>query len=328
MEEKKDQIKENNNDSQTPEKTDSQTVASNVEAQVIGEIATEKQKGVFGVIVFFFILIGFTIGLPYLSDYINKKNVLVDEKTTNDENSKENINNEEVKEQVYYEIDNNTVFTIDNLGFNNFSKENSDDFYLNVTLTNKDNKEFSFSANYYLELYNNDKTLLERVKLINSKNLASNESVDLKLSINENTFNNASLLTVVQKSTDDYPEVNLVNTEDDYKILSCNNTNENIVYYFTDNKLIKISDAYNYSNTDASTYNNNLKIYQDQTAKYNNFEGVTSSIADTSYSFTINTQIDLDKANIEQLESYYYFKKDTDPKIVKFEMEAQRFTCK
>ena len=325
MEEKK----ENNTpvEQETKETVKSETTPiQQQQAQVIGEIPKEKQKGVFGLIVFFAILFGVTFGLPYIKDYIDAKNTPT---INGKEETEENNNQQQAPEEelVYYEIDQNTDFTFNNLKFRNFSKETSDDFYLNLTVENASNNQVDLNDNYYLELYNSEKTLLERVKIISNKTLSNNESLDLKLLISENSYNNAVNFTIGQKEEADYPEVELSATEDDYNVLTCNDKTRNIKYYFKEESLEKISDVFEYSNSDANAYNENLRKYMNEAASLSNVEGISSDIVDTSSSFTMNTQVDLSKVNKNNLPSNYYFAKATNPKVVKFEMSAMRYTC-
>ena len=296
--------------------------------QIIGQIKEEKQKSVVGVIIIFIILIGFTFGLPQITKYYNKKTTS-EEKTLIEEEKNQNEDKPiEAEEPVYYEINANTEFTVDNLHFSTITKEQTDDYYLRMTIENRSNKVFDFSIKYYIELYNGDKTLLERVKLVNSVVISSNNSISIDLPISQNSYNNASLLSISTKSIEDYQEVSLSTKEKDFDLLTCTNKTRSITYYFKEDKLAQISDVYEYSNADNSTYTTILKTYTNQAAKYNNIEGVASNIVDTTQSFTMNTQIDLEKADISSLQNNYYFKKGTLPKVVKFEMESMRYTCK
>ena len=313
--------KENNNENKT-------TSTPLMQAQEIGVLQKEKQKGLFGVIVFFAILIGVTVGLPNIQKYIEEKNNPVVENNQNEDKdkNKEDLNSEE--ELVYYEIDNNSEFTFNNnLKFNNLSKESAEDYYLSVTIQNISNNTINLNNDYYFELFNGEKTLLERVKLVSDKSLGSNQSVILKLLINEDSYKNATLLTIDNKTEEDYQEVILSAKENDYDVLACSNNERNIKYYFKDNKLAKISDIIEYENEDENLYNEKVKEYTLQASNLNNIEGVSSNLIDTTTAFTMNTQIDLTIANVKDLNSSYYFVKDTDPKVVKFELEAQRYLC-
>ena len=96
----------------------------------------------------------------------------------------------------------------------------------------------------------------------------------------------------------------------------------------TEDKLQKITDIYEYSNTDVNVFTSKLKEYTTVASNYNNIDGVSSNTVDITNSFTMNTQIDLNEAKVKNLDSSYYYDKDTASKQVKFEMEAMRYTCK
>ena len=122
MEEKKEEVKQNaevetGNEANNKTDTAPEKPQINMDAQVIGELETEKQKGVFGLIIFFVILIGVTFGLPYIKEYLDKRNAPVQDNTPQEktENSNEQIPEEE--EIVYYEIGTDTTFDFNDLNF-------------------------------------------------------------------------------------------------------------------------------------------------------------------------------------------------------------------
>lgn len=320
MKEEKDHNIENNQNNNLENKQE-------MTPQIIGELPTEKQGSVIWVFIFFALLCGFTFGLPYLREYVeSKKSVPVSSDTKEKSKEKTDITEAE-KDIVYYEIDQNVTFVFNNLRFNNLVKESTDDYYFVFSMTNESDNIFDFSKNYYVEFYTADKTLLERSKIVGDQSITNNQEAVIKLQINENTYNNASLIAVVEKSEDDYPEVTLNKKDNDYDILVCTNKNNEITYFFKEDKLEKITDIYNYTNVDVNSYNAVLSSYQNLAASYNNVEGVVSNITDTNQSFTMNTQIDLATANVDNLKNKHYFKKNANSKKVKFEMEAMRYTC-
>lgn len=303
-----------------------------MQSQIIGELPVEQQKGIFWMFLFFGILIGLVFGLPYITDYIEEKNEQKNKEQEVVPQEKSEAQPEATPEVIYREIDMNTVFSIDELQFKQLSKEIVEgEYYLKLTITNNGKITYNFDQpKYFIELFNQDKTLIERSKLISDSSIASGETVDITLLISENAYNNSTLITVVQKDVKDYPEYELSKNIDDKKLMVCTNNNSSISYYFDQkNRLIEINDIYNYNLIDGQIelYNDRLNAYQNKSAELKNNEGVTSAIADTDSSFTVNTQIDLSKANINNLKDNHYFAKDTEPKVVKFEMESMRYTC-
>lgn len=300
---------------------------SDLQAQVIGELPQEKQKGAFWVLIFFGLLIGFVVGLPYLQDYLKEKNKPVEVVEPNKEENKTDEKTGKAVEQTYYELNSEEPLKFNDLSISKVNKEQTDDYYLTLSVTNTAKETYNFDKNYYVELYNKDKTLLERTKLISDQPAMNNQELNIKLLISENSYNNVELISLVEKTEEDYPEVSLKTKEEEMDVLTCTNKNSSIKYYFTESKLTKIVDVYNYSGSDAASYNEVLKTYQNLAATYNNVEGVSSNITDTNLSFTMNTQIDLTKANIDSLKNKNYYKKDIAPKAIKFEMEAMRYSC-
>lgn len=322
-------VKVENKDNATIQNTNDFT--DKLEPKIIGELPVEQQKGIFWIFLFFGILIAVVIGLPYITDYLEAKKNVPEQPQEVVENVTSENETEEIPTVIYREIDLNTTFGVDELRFTELSKEIVDDeYYLKMKITNNGSKYDFVEPKYFIELFTQDKTLVERVKLVNDITIENNQSVSISLLISEEAYNNASLLIVQTKQIEDYPEVEISKNVDDKKLLVCTNKYNTISYYFSqDNKLVEINDIYNYSMTigQEEKYNEELNIYQNRVASLSNNEGVTSSIVDTDSSFTVNTVIDLEKADISKLNSFYYFAKDTEAKTVKFEMESMRYTC-
>ena len=301
---------------------------SELEPQVIGTLPAEKSPGIIGTIVFFVVLIGFTVGLPYIKDYVDKYNAQkIGESSTMSSTKSQTEMVVEPVELLYYEIDPNVIFNVDTLRFNNISKEYSDDYYLIITITNNSDKVYNFDKDYFIELYNSDKTLLERVKVRDTKNMDVMEERTFKFPINITSYNTATLLTVSLKTEDDYIDYTLINKENGEDTLICTNNFNTIKYIFEEEKLVKINDIFEFTTEDITLYDTKLKEYQTLVSSYNNVEGVSSNIVNTDLSFTVNTLILINDRNIKTLNNIYYFEKNTKPKVVKFEMEAMRYTC-
>ena len=126
----------------------------------------------------------------------------------------------------------------------------------------------------------------------------------------------------VNISIDGYPTITL-----DNNTLICTKNYETITYDFLENKLHTINDIINYPyNTDQS-YTHNLLTYQNQVSYNNNLSGITATLTEASTGFIVNTILDLINVDMTKLSNNNYYAYETEPKIIKFEMEARGFSC-
>lgn len=301
------------------------TDSKNLETNVIGVVETNKNKGSFSLILLFVILIAFAFGLPYVQEYLEKregdKPVVVPPKK--DDNEKDKTPTPEVKVE-YYEIKPSTSFVRDGMTFQNFALK---DLTLQFQIANDSSSDVALAKNnYYFEFFSKENTMLERVKLATNETLTSKKMIDVTLDVQQATVENATKFTLTAKSDTDMPQVTLNNNEQGIPVLVCQKENRTITYQFDGDKLSKILDSYALENT-AENYDEQLTSYRTMTTTYNNLDGVASSIAETSSGFTMTTTIDLAKANIRDIPSSYYFERDTIAKKVNFQMEAMTYTC-
>ncbi len=180
--------------------------------------------------------------------------------------------------------------------------------------------------NYYLELYNSDNTLMERVKLTGIESVAPNNPKNYKKKISANTAAALDKFLLVTKSTDDYPSFNVNFDENGQGSLICRNANEIVTYKFTNGALKELTSEVKHSTTETDylteyTENKNLAT------NYNSKSGIVSSFIEYSEGYTVTSNINLSEASRQYIFNADTFKLDTETKIVKFEMEAQGFTC-
>ena len=75
-------------------------------------------------------------------------------------------------------------------------------------------------------------------------------------------------------------------------------------------------------------FRSKLEEWKNKVNLYNNINGVLSTFMEAENSFVVNTIVNLKTANINTLSNVHYYLLDTEPKVVKFEMESRRFRCK
>ncbi len=286
---------------------------------VVGNLR-KQNRGTFGLIVFFVILILFAVFLPnittFVSNYFNKENQNNFSPTTtnNKEENKEDptLSNEE---ETYYEINENTNFIFENISFSTFALE-SDSLTFNVSASKTINLN---SKDYYIEFYTNDKTFINRVKIDSIVSITDTET-SVSEEVNSDILNNAKYLKVVKVETNTIPEITL----NDNKLI-CKLNNDEITYIFTKNKLTSISEKLNLTNSDKN-YSAKLEQYKNYLTTYANKNGVDINLLDTETSFSFTAKVDYSKYN-NKINIDNFYEKDTLAKEINYEMTNNNYTC-
>ncbi len=307
----------------------SNVVLENVELkpQVIGHIYQKKSN--LGRVIFIFVC--FILVVYYINDisvFINNllgRNTAITIGGNSSGNNKPNNvpnggNNSSTKEIIYYEFNNNLTISESSLVLNNFKLNNNKlTFDANnntnalVNLTNK---------KYFLELYTQNKTLLERIK-VDFNSIEAGSKVSFNLDVKESFY----YITIVEKSVDDYPSVNYP-FESGIMSFTCSKNGEQVNYTFANEKLISLKHILNDSNINDANYLNRYNNYEREANTYNSLEGFTATFNGTDNGYTFIVSIDLEKVGTNNLNNKYYYALNTEPKVVSFEMQTYGFTCK
>lgn len=291
----------------------------------IGEIESANQNPLFIIVIFGIVLI-FIFFLPSITTLIKGSGEHPDYSITNPENPKENEKPTEDNNITYYDYSEYLSISLENiLNISNFSINQNT---LNFTITNNGKSKFDFSKNhYFLEIYTNDKTLLERIMLTkNSINMGASENYSYQLE--NNTIANLSKLVFIKKDESDYPNITLNKNEAGEEVLECNKDYEKIIYKFEKEKLVSITDAIHISSTISDNYETEKNNWNIKSTLYNSLEGVDSTFIDVGSEFAVSNIIDVKKADISKLNNTYYYKAETLAKVIDFEMKTQGFSCK
>ncbi len=288
------------------------------EPVVIGNLR-KQNRGTFGLIIFFLILILFAIFLPNIKNFISNIN------DKNIKNNISNINNEKDEvvenptisddEEIYYEINENTNFVYDNITFASFVL-NTNSITFNVSAAQTINLG---SRNYYVEFYTIDKTFINRIK-IDSINTIPVSTTTVTEEVSANILNNAKFIKIIKIETNTMPEVTLNDNK-----LTCTLENDEIIYTFENNKLKNIKERLNMSNSNAD-YLDNLEKYKNYKNNYENIKGINVSFIDTGTSFDFNFEVDYsiikDDINLDN-----FYEKDTLAKVINYEMTNKNYSC-
>lgn len=299
----------------------------------IGKMETKENGPIFAIIgVVIFILCIFF--LPQISTLI--KNVTDPNSVITGESSEKPgtpSNNEEDEEEVnYYQFKNDLMVTLKGYYFSNFVIDNtSKTFSFLIQNQNGDANLFK-ENNYYLELYTSDELLLQRVFLTSSK-MINNSTFSFSLDSNVNSSDIYKLAFVI-KEDEDYPAVELKNDKNKNPILTCTLNNETITYTFKNEddiyKLKTISEVNSFNSSDPN-YSNYLTTYTILADSYKDINGVDAHLNPIATGFNFDTTIDLEKVDNTSYNKTFtkdiYYKKDTEARIIAFELSSSGYTC-
>lgn len=286
-------------------------------------VQDKKKANVFGMIWIFIIFIIFIAGviyLPEISAYINSylnPDVVVPS-TPSKDNKKEDDTKDEtsVKE---YKIANDLEITEESFKISNFNIENNT---IKFKITNLTNEVLELkNAHYFVNLYSDNKKLLQRIYLqdIISPSSEADATYDLSDS-------SASIISLVKISEEEYPSHIVTVPEEGVATLTCTKNYEKVEYLLNNNKVYVTNLLYEVNTTDAN-FNNLYNNYQALQTTYNNIEGVSSNITLENGLLSFKTIINLSSVKSDALNLKTIYPFGTDAKVIYFEMTASGYTC-
>ena len=286
-------------------------------------VQDKKKANVFGMIWIFIIFIIFIAGviyLPEISAYINSylnPDVVVPN-TPSKDNKKEDDTKDEtsVKE---YKIANDLEITEESFKLSNFNIENNT---IKFKITNLTSEVLELKdAHYFVNLYSDNKKLLQRIYLqdIISPSSEADATYDLSDS-------SASIISLVKISEEEYPSHIVTVPEEGVATLTCTKNYEKVEYLLNNNKVYVTNLLYEVNTTDAN-FNNLYNNYQALQTTYNNIEGVSSNITLENGLLSFKTIINLSSVKSDTLNLKTIYPFGTDAKVIYFEMTASGYTC-
>lgn len=287
-----------------------------------------RKKSSIGTVVILGIFILTVIFLPNISEYVNNYLNKVPGTSTKPSNPGKKPTPE--KPTIG---DDNLIAFVDNLKVTNEDITVSNFVIDSINLTisyditnNLSNSKNIEELNYYLEIFSTEQTLIERVKLSDEIILNSGAFTTIKRTIKEESATTIGFISIIKKNVNEYPIVELNKNEDGSSSLVCRNTNEKVTYKFSEDKLKEVTSEANYLITETN-YQELYEINKVKANNYNNKLGIISTFFENENGYNITTSVNLNEISRIYIFNADSFKLDTEPKVVKFEMEAQGFTC-
>lgn len=295
----------------------------------VGAFESRKKTSIGTVIILtFFILV--VVFLPQISDIVNEYLNLNDSGTIT-ETPSEDPTDDPDEEEPYENVDETFYLYTANLSIEretitvNDIVVDSETNTISFTINNNTSSSVNLKGlNYYFEIYNADRTLIERVKVITNDSmvLSAGEFRSYTKNISSEAASEVGYLVFVSKAVSDYPEITLGANS----TLVCVNDHETVTYEFSDDLLKALTSVMEYTSTD-DDYTELYTSYQNLASNYNSLSGVTSVFVGSSIGFNVTTIVDLEEASQSYIFNADTFGLDTEAKVVSFEMEAQGFDC-
>ncbi len=241
----------------------------------------------------------------------------------------EEEDNSEIK---YYELKDDLLIILNGFNFSNFRVDSSTNV-LTFTLANQNgDSEFFSKSNYYLELYTTDELLLQRIKLTTE---IINGSITFTYDIKEALTNGTiSKVAIVLKTDEDCPPIELGTDAKNNSILTCEKDNEILTYQFVHENnvyhLTQITEQNSYKTTNPN-YSTYLQEYTALSNNYSGINGVKTTLSPTATGFSFETNIDLEEISVANYHRIFkkdiYYDKNTEARVVSFELSASGYTC-
>ncbi len=290
-------------------------------------VMNEKSRSGLSVLFFFIFLIGFALLLPVISDYVSgEQKIVFTPPSKNEESPDAPTPSEDV---TFYEYSSDLKIQYDGMMISDFVI-NRKDFYLTI-LNQSEAKDYLVEHPLYLEFYDESQMLLQRIKIPN-ENISRNDSNTYEFELTVPT-KDIHYVVIDEKNPSDYPAVNLKKESDGDYSLFCSKGFDEITYTFgSDYKLYHITHLYNFESANGN-YSEEIFNYRQLVSRYSAIDGVTANITEAGNGFTFNVSLDLNEVDLSNstirntLDEEVYYGKDTEARVVHFELSAMGYTC-
>lgn len=108
--------------------------------------------------------------------------------------------------------------------------------------------------------------------------------------------------------------------------LKCTKDEEMLVYYFENEKLIKVRD-YNKYFKDSTKYEESYESNKKLIEEYSTYKGITAKITDLDDGYDMLIIIDLKKVNQANIKDVKYYNLNKNETILKTDMTSKEFIC-
>lgn len=286
----------------------------------------KKKASIFGIVWIVLIFGIFILGVIYLPDiasfvnnYFNPDVVTPSGGNNNKNNGNDDVNSDDEKIKEYV-ISDNLEITFDSFKINNIKKENNK---ISMDIVNTSNEILDLSKdNYFINMYSEGKKLLKRV-MLGDVIVSVGSTYTVSYDVDDNVY----MLSVYNLSKKDYPAYVVTSDESNMGTLTCTKEYEKIDYLTNNNKVYAINLLNEVSSSDTN-FNTLYATYQAMKNTYDSVEGISSSLDVINNVLTFRSIINLNVVLDGSINLKSYYPKDTDAKVIYFEMTSMGYTCK
>lgn len=286
----------------------------------------KKKASIFGIVWIVLIFGIFILGVIYLPDiasfvnnYFNPDVVTPSGGNNNKNNGNDDTNNDDEKIKEYV-ISDNLEISFDSFKINNIKKENNK---ISMDIVNTSNEILDLSKyNYFINMYSEGKKLLKRV-MLGDVIVSVGSTYTVSYDIDDNVY----MLSIYNLSKKDYPAYVVTSDESNMGTLTCTKEYEKIDYLTNNNKVYAINLLNEVSSSDTN-FNTLYATYQAMKNTYDSVEGISSSLDVINNVLTFRSIINLNVVLDGSINLKSYYPKDTDAKVIYFEMTSMGYTCK
>lgn len=286
----------------------------------------KKKASIFGIVWIVLIFGIFILGVIYLPDiasfvnnYFNPDVVTPSGGNNNKNNGNDDVNSDDEKIKEYV-ISDNLEITFDSFKINNIKKENNK---ISMDIVNTSNEILDLSKdNYFINMYSEGKKLLKRV-MLGDVIVSVGSTYTVSYDVDDNVY----MLSIYNLNKKDYPAYVVTSDESNMGTLTCTKEYEKIDYLTNNNKVYAINLLNEVSSSDTN-FNTLYATYQAMKNTYDNVEGITSSLEVINNILTFRSVINLNVVLDGSINLKSYYPKDTDAKVIYFEMTSMGYTCK
>lgn len=286
----------------------------------------KKKASIFGIVWIVLIFGIFILGVIYLPDiasfvnnYFNPDVVTPSGGNNNKNNGNDDVNSDDEKIKEYV-ISDNLEISFDSFKINNIKKENNK---ISMDIVNTSNEILDLSKdNYFINMYSEGKKLLKRV-MLGDVIVSVGSTYTVSYDVDDNVY----MLSVYNLSKKDYPAYVVTSDESNMGTLTCTKEYEKIDYLTNNNKVYAINLLNEVSSSDTN-FNTLYATYQAMKNTYDNVEGISSSLDVINNVLTFRSIINLNVVLDGSINLKSYYPKDTDAKVIYFEMTSMGYTCK
>ena len=286
----------------------------------------KKKASIFGIVWIVLIFGIFILGVIYLPDiasfvnnYFNPDVVTPSGGNNNKNNGNDDVNSDDEKIKEYV-ISDNLEIIFDSFKINNIKKEISK---ISMDIVNTSNEILDLSKdNYFINMYSEGKKLLKRV-MLGDVIVSVGSTYTVSYDIDDNVY----MLSIYNLSKKDYPAYVVTSDESNMGTLTCTKEYEKIDYLTNNNKVYAINLLNEVSSSDTN-FNTLYATYQAMKNTYDNVEGISSSLDVINNVLTFRSVINLNVVLDGSINLKSYYPKDSDAKVIYFEMTSRGYTCK